>query len=1201
MTTGVIYVLYACFLAGAGVISALYARLLFGERDVLSVCSVALGEVGVKERIKRVVTYKKPMLWVVIACLILCVVVAVLFLTDPKGEETPSDILSETPSNETSDESESVRYPRVYIRDFYAVPNRYGMCVPIELKGSTSSRRESEHQGEQIPFPVYGEEGELLTYSVTYMYPYKKHPVLGYQSDDGEQTFLVDGETGDVLYFRFLEYPAGYEVKTQKTNTYLAKRYCRKLLELLYPEISLDDYELAEEQNFSSEIHLYYKKYMDGIQVDGLRFYLDAYGNIHTFDRDACSNEGLPSYTDDEYIAMARARLDDFYADKIGIAELTDFEIQDKQGIYLRDRECFAIEYDIWLTAVYEDGAEERIGYTFILPYGSDGKAIEVEVEQDENAIKMHGNFAYRISDGSVVIEAYFGSDAHVVIPDRIEDRPVTRINDWVFSYESEIVSVDLPKTLIEIGANAFKECTSLQTVSVKEGLQIIEEEAFDNCTALAEFTFPTTLLEIGATAFYGTALREIVLPESLVKIGAAAFRQCLELEFVMLGEGLSQIGDVAFAETPITEIVIPGTVSRINESAFYDCKELQKVTFEGNEIAEYRYPDSDSWERNYTIYFYEGKGFSAPYWNGYKTVMIADESKCDIVRNYEPSNLAELTFVKLPKDKTPGNATEDTAVLYAADGKNTVLYLPDEEEYILLYDSSTRFAESCAMQSRGNLLLYEPFDDGTGKCDRIRVISSYSGSERASVHWIRLPRAVELTELFYSSDVALDYLFVFDTQGLAYLYYDRGDNEGYRAVSLASKPTCESGETPVFVNMFGINDEGWLYFAPNSDARPIGERLFLTVDGGNTWFHPQGDAQTEALLGKLIDAESLKYQNITYILTVKETENEPSLSGTHRFTSQDLVSWTYQAVSPSAAVVYDDCVNTPLLYLPHIQSSDVPREFVTAMQNDPLTMDFDAETDKSAVLESKYIPLWNAELEHTAAAIFAKVGEEDDVHFASYRDAFLESELQAIELEKSYLGITGEQLAYRTFDAYRQLTYRFKWILYLIETAEGGTANDSVRFLYRNTHTGTPKNLLLATASDRFVVWDLYKTQDGTDSLSAYARAMIYNPLDADPNTDTSDRRRAVQDAIETLIAVAGNDDRLPIYAWEGAQNSMLKWEHNSFAVLHTLGYLDVEEASLDDSENRRMREMLFMVKYWTYLYETEILDSDAEQSLQF
>jgi hypothetical protein len=94
MTTWMIYALFACFLAGAVLIAVLYVRLLCGKRETLSVCSVALGEVGVKGRIKKALSYKKPMLWVSIACVLLCAVVAVLFLTDPMGEET-SDVLSD--------------------------------------------------------------------------------------------------------------------------------------------------------------------------------------------------------------------------------------------------------------------------------------------------------------------------------------------------------------------------------------------------------------------------------------------------------------------------------------------------------------------------------------------------------------------------------------------------------------------------------------------------------------------------------------------------------------------------------------------------------------------------------------------------------------------------------------------------------------------------------------------------------------------------------------------------------------------------------------------------------------------------------------------------------------------------------------------------------------------------------------------------
>ena len=59
MTTWMIYALFACFLAGAVLIAVLYVRLLCGKRETLSVSSVALGEVGVKGRIKKAMSYKK--------------------------------------------------------------------------------------------------------------------------------------------------------------------------------------------------------------------------------------------------------------------------------------------------------------------------------------------------------------------------------------------------------------------------------------------------------------------------------------------------------------------------------------------------------------------------------------------------------------------------------------------------------------------------------------------------------------------------------------------------------------------------------------------------------------------------------------------------------------------------------------------------------------------------------------------------------------------------------------------------------------------------------------------------------------------------------------------------------------------------------------------------------------------------------------
>ena len=53
------------------------------HRRRIAACPLAFGETGVKERIKRVMNYKKPAFWIIISAVVLCSVVAVCFLTTP--------------------------------------------------------------------------------------------------------------------------------------------------------------------------------------------------------------------------------------------------------------------------------------------------------------------------------------------------------------------------------------------------------------------------------------------------------------------------------------------------------------------------------------------------------------------------------------------------------------------------------------------------------------------------------------------------------------------------------------------------------------------------------------------------------------------------------------------------------------------------------------------------------------------------------------------------------------------------------------------------------------------------------------------------------------------------------------------------------------------------------------------------------------
>ena len=55
-------------------------------RRMLAACPLAFGEVGVGERVKNALRYKKPAFWAVAASVIVCIVVAVCFLTNPRTD-----------------------------------------------------------------------------------------------------------------------------------------------------------------------------------------------------------------------------------------------------------------------------------------------------------------------------------------------------------------------------------------------------------------------------------------------------------------------------------------------------------------------------------------------------------------------------------------------------------------------------------------------------------------------------------------------------------------------------------------------------------------------------------------------------------------------------------------------------------------------------------------------------------------------------------------------------------------------------------------------------------------------------------------------------------------------------------------------------------------------------------------------------------
>ena len=73
------------------------------KRAAVSACPLAFGEVGVKQRIKGILHYKKPTLWILIAAMLLTGAFCVAFLTDPATEPEVPTVQEDVPTQETAD------------------------------------------------------------------------------------------------------------------------------------------------------------------------------------------------------------------------------------------------------------------------------------------------------------------------------------------------------------------------------------------------------------------------------------------------------------------------------------------------------------------------------------------------------------------------------------------------------------------------------------------------------------------------------------------------------------------------------------------------------------------------------------------------------------------------------------------------------------------------------------------------------------------------------------------------------------------------------------------------------------------------------------------------------------------------------------------------------------------------------------------
>lgn len=161
---------------------------------------------------------------------------------------------------------------------------------------------------------------------------------------------------------------------------------------------------------------------------------------------------------------------------------------------------------------------------------------------EDNHQYFVEGDFEYTVIKGDSSASCALSRNFYLTMRFDSEKRKRSIIVPAYVTHDGVTYTV---QNILPSEFTGLSGCPDIDTIIVSEGIESIDEGAFEGCDGMTSIIIPEGITQIGNGAFEGCAnLRKIHLPESLADIGNRAFWGCESLDSLYIPSNVTKIFD---------------------------------------------------------------------------------------------------------------------------------------------------------------------------------------------------------------------------------------------------------------------------------------------------------------------------------------------------------------------------------------------------------------------------------------------------------------------------------------------------------------------------------------------------------------------------------------------------------------------------------------------------------------------------------